>query len=125
LWDYNLTFDVGGSFNNRAIEGWQYEERGGTNDWFHVLATDPAFMDQVSTRYRSLRSGLLSDAEVLARVDRLSAPLAAAAERDFERWPVAEIESFFTFPNGSSWEAQLDAMREWMPARLAWLDSVL
>lgn len=125
LWDYNLTFDVGGSFNNRAIEGWQYEERGGTNDWFHVLATDAAFMDQVSARYRSLRSGLLSDAEVLARIDRLSAPLAAAAERDFERWPVAELESFFTFPNDSTWEGQLDAMRQWMPARLGWLDSVL
>jgi hypothetical protein len=126
LWDYNLTFDVGGSFNNRAHEGFQYAERGGTNDWFHVLAQDAAFMDLVGVRYRSLRVGPLSDAEVAARIDRLSAPLTAAAERDFQRWPVDDVkDSFFSFPDETSWPGQLDALRAWMPARLSWLDSAL
>lgn len=126
LWDYNLTFDVGGSFDNRNVEGWQYQERGGTNDWFHVLAEDAAFMDLVSVRYRELRQGLLSDADVLARIDRLSAPLAGAATRDFERWPVDEVrDSFFSFPDATTWEGQLDALRGWMLARLEWLDSAL
>jgi hypothetical protein len=126
LWDYNLTFDVGGSFNNRALEGWQYAERGGTNDWFHLLAEDAAFMELVRTRYRALRQGLLSDAALAQRIDDLSAPLAEAAERDFARWPIDEVRmSFFSFPDASSWQGQLDAMRAWIPARLAWLDSVL
>jgi hypothetical protein len=126
LWDYNLTFDVGGSFNNRALEGWQYAERGGSNDWFHLLAEDEAFMAQVRTRYRALRQGLLSDSAIDERIDDLSAPLAAAAERDFERWPIDEVRSsFFSFPDATSWQGQLDAMRTWIPARLAWMDSVL
>lgn len=126
LWDYNLTFDCGGSFNNRATEGWQYPERGGTNDWFPRLASNDAFMELVRMRYRALRQNLLSDEALDDRIDALSAPLAEAARRDFERWPIDEVRrSFFSFPEADTWEGQLDAIRSWMRARLAWLDTVL
>jgi hypothetical protein len=126
LWDFNLTFACGGSFGNTAIEGWQFQQRLGSNDWFHILATDADFMARVSARWKQLRGGAFSDSELEALVNKLTAPLKEAAVRDFERWPVESVrDSFFTFPEGDTWEAQLQAIRDWMPERAAWLDSAV
>ena len=129
LWDYDLTFDVGGLFDNRNIEGWQHEQsavRDGVNNrWFQRLLTDPAFAAQVVTRWKSLRQGLLSDAQIDARIDMLSAGLANAAARNFARWPIltdAQVGPFDT-PTQSTWQAQVEHMRAWAKARVAWLDT--
>src|SRR5690606_512970 len=74
-----------------ALEGWQWEDgRPGTNDWFRILPNDPAFMDQVRARWQELRSTLLSDEQLSARLDAEAAPLMNAGPRDLERWPVGE-----------------------------------
>ena len=92
LWDYDLTFDVGGFFDNRNIQGWQHQQsavrNGVNNTWFQRLLTDPAFTAQVVARWKSLRQGLLSDAQVDARINMLTAGLANAAARNFARWPI-------------------------------------
>ena len=128
LWDYDLTFDVGGLFDNRNVEGWQYEQSavrdGVTNTWFQRLLTDPAFAAQVVARWKALRQGLLSDAQVDARIDMLAAPLANAAARNFIRWPIltaSRVEQFDS-PTQATWPEQVDHMRDWIKSRMAWLD---
>lgn len=125
LWDYNLTFGMGFGTNLEVV-GWQFEEREVASDWFRLLGTDPEFLERVSARWRELRATLLSEAELEARLDALAAPLARAAVRDFERWPVAELaEELFQIPSDPTWEGQLQVMREWTSERLDWLDSQL
>lgn len=125
LWDYNLTLGMGFG-TNLDVVGWQFEERNVASDWFRILGTDPDFLARVSTRWRELRTGLLSEAQLDARVDALTAPLANAAARDFERWPVAEVsQGIFQIPDDPTWEGQLDVIRSWTRERLAWLDSQL
>ena len=125
LWDYNLTLGMGFGTNLEVV-GWQFEERNVASDWFRLLGTDPDFLARVSERWRELRTGLLSEAQLEARVDALSAPLANAAVRDFERWPVADVsEGIFQLPDDPTWEGQLAVVREWTRERLAWLDSQL
>jgi hypothetical protein len=125
LWDYNLTLGVGFG-GNRNVEGWQWEEREVASDWFRILGTDPDFLGLVSARWRELREGPLSEAQLGARIERLTAPLTAAAARDFERWPVAEVsQGIFQLPPAPSWEGQLGALREWLIERVDWLDSQL
>jgi hypothetical protein len=98
----------------------------GSNDWYHLLATHPDFMAKVAARWSALRSGLFSEAELEARMAALTEPLSNAAARDFERWPVSVASnSFFSIPSGSTWQAQLQAVRDWIPLRLAWLDSAV
>jgi hypothetical protein len=129
LWDYDLSFDVGGLFDNRNIAGWQHEQSAVrdevSNTWFQRLLTDPAFTAQVVARWKELRQGLLSDAQVDARIDMLTAGLANAAARNFARWPIladGRVGPFDT-PIQPTWQGQIDAMRTWAKARMAWLDS--
>jgi hypothetical protein len=125
LWDYNLALGVGGYFDNTETAGWQMDYRLHTTDWFLALAEDPAFMTAVSARWKELRMGIMSDEALLDRLDAMTAPLAEAAVRDFERWPVASVSSLFELPSGATWESQLESLRSWMTARAAWLDTAV
>jgi hypothetical protein len=127
LWDYNLTFAVGGFFENDQTAGWQYEQerQNMNNDWFPRLVTDPAFVGRIAARWRELRQSLLSNAEIDARINRLTAPLINAANRNFQRWPNlsdSNVEMFVT-PTDPTWEGQVQFMRNWMLERVAWLDT--
>src|SRR5690606_25045398 len=87
LWDLDLTYGVGGGWENLETAGWQYEQTRTpiTNNWMNRLVLDPAFLDLVRARWAQLRQGLLSDAAIDARIARLTAPLVNAAERNFQR----------------------------------------
>ena len=129
LWDFDLTMDVGGFFENRNTAGWQYEQsairNGVNNDWFQKMLTDPAFATRVATRWKQLRAGLLSDAQVDARINALTAGLANAAARNFQRWTIlttARVGPFNTSTQ-STWPMQVEGMRTWVKARMAWLDT--
>jgi hypothetical protein len=89
------------------------------------------------------RAGLLSDSQVNARIDALSAPLAAAAERNFARWGGpggtsttgpprvggfpggGDISELFSSPNAPTYAGQLLAVKYWAAARGAWMDDAL
>jgi hypothetical protein len=127
LWDYDLTFDTGGFFQNRSLQGWQYEQSAmrGCNDWFQRLLADPAFVTRVATRWKELRQGLLSNAQVDARIDGLTAGLTAGAGRNFTRWPnltAARVGPFNT-PTFPTWREHVENMRTWIKGRMAWLDT--
>jgi hypothetical protein len=125
LWDFNLTLGMGFGTNLDPV-GWQFEERNAASDWFRVLGTDPDFLAAVSLRWQELRQGLLSEAELVQRIDGLTAPLAGAAERDFERWPVAEVaQGIFQIPADPTWDGQVQVIKDWLGERLAWMDSQL
>jgi hypothetical protein len=129
LWDYDLSFDVGGLFDNRNLEGWQYAQNAVrdqvSNTWFQRLLTDPAFTAEVVARWKSLRQGLLSDAQVDARIYRLTAGLANAAARNFARWPILTAVRVgpFDTPIEPTWQGQVEHMRAWAKSRMAWLDA--
>ncbi|SDR21825.1 CotH kinase family protein [Thermostaphylospora chromogena] len=127
LWDYDLTFGVGGFFQNDQIAGWQYQQvrQPLANDWFNQLMRDPAFVEQVRSRWQELRRGLLSDTALQDRIDALTRPLTNAAQRNFQRWPnlTAPFVGFFITPTAPTWQGQVQYMQDWMLRRAAWLDS--
>ncbi|MCW6008759.1 CotH kinase family protein [Micromonospora sp. CPCC 205371] len=127
LWDYDLSFGVGGYFNNTQTAGWQYQQtrQPQANDWFQILMRDPAFVADVKARWRELRQGVLSNASLNARIDSLAAPLTNAAQRNFQRWPNLSSPQvgFFQTPTAPTWQGQVQAMRTWLTQRVSWLDS--
>jgi hypothetical protein len=127
LWDYDLTFGVGGYFENANTAGWQYQQTRQpiATDWFTILLSDPAFVDAVQARWQELRRGLLSTEQMNARITALTAPLTAAAQRNFTRWPnlTTRLIGPFITPTDSTWQAQVQQMQNWLTQRAAWLDS--
>ncbi len=127
LWDFDLTFGVGGYFQNDQAAGWQHQQtrQPTANDWFTQLLRDPAFVDQVKSRWQSLRGGLLSTASLQSRADALARPLTNAAQRNFQRWPNLSTQYIgpFITPTASTWQGQVQYLRDWMVRRTAWLDS--
>lgn len=131
LWDYDVIAGVGSSsgFPNLAIEGFQYDSVASrfssTADWFPRLIADPVFHAALVARWKELRAGVLSDAEITARITRLTEGLAAAAERNFQRWDnlTTRRVGVFDTPTHATWEAQVAGMRDWLIARAAWLDT--
>ncbi|WP_205830574.1 MULTISPECIES: CotH kinase family protein [unclassified Microbispora] len=127
LWDYDLTFGVGGFFQNDQTSGWQYQQprQPIAFDWFTQLLRDPAFVDQVKARWQELRRGVLSDAALQSRIDALAQPLTNAAQRNFQRWPnlTTRTIGFFITPTASTWQGQVQYLRDWTLRRAAWLDS--
>jgi hypothetical protein len=114
-----------------ATNPWQYQSTRNINNWYPKLTGDPAFMNEVKARYRELRGNLLSQSQIDARISGLTAQLdAAAVARDYAKWPVSSV-----LPNGRSgivygpsvptWQEQVAAMRTFVHARLAFMDTQL
>ena len=132
LWDYDLSWGNGGIRQNTAIEGWQYPLQSGdskpANDWFIQLNRDPAFVARLADRWRQLRAGELSDAAIDARADELAEPLAAAATRNFTKYPIlnqAHPVVWITTPATATWALQVQYIKQWTHQRAAWIDDQL
>lgn len=134
LWDYNFALGGVGAQNPTPTTssdlGWQYTGASrNVNNWYPKLTSDAAFMTEVKNRYTELRKSLWSDDALTKRMDTLSAPLKQAIVRDYERWPVQGVitssTGFVGGPTTPTWEGQLQVMRDFVKARLAWMDSNL
>jgi hypothetical protein len=147
LWDYNFALGVGTTVTaspaplDATDGGWQFQgatpgslPRRNTSGWYPKLMADPAFLAQVKTRWKSLRQGLLSQAQIEARINMLAAKLpAASVARDFAKWPVSKPFPPATGgggggfklvgPTDPTWEGQVKGMHDFLIARLAWMDS--
>ncbi|WP_438041786.1 CotH kinase family protein [Sorangium sp. So ce128] len=133
LWDYN--FALGGVGAQSATPqsandtGWRFSGTRNVNNWYQKLTADPSFMAQVKARYTALRQTHLSEAAIEQRMNELSAPLSQAVVRDFAKWPVSSViessEGFLGGPTAPTWEGQLQSMRDFLRARLAWMDANL
>lgn len=132
LWDFDLIAGVGAtSANSSNLEttGFQYEASeqrlSVTADWYPLLLADAAFKARLVARYKELRQGALSDAQISSRITALTTGLAGGATRNFQKWDNLTTQriGFFQTPTADSWEGQVTAMRTWLTARLAWLDT--
>jgi hypothetical protein len=129
LWDYNFSLAVGGQGTIDPAGGWQFQGTRNINNWYPKLTSDPAFMTLVKARYAELRQNLLSTAAMEQRITMLSAPLTNAVARDFVKWPVADVyptsNGFVRGPTVATWPEQVQAMRDYVSARLTWMDTQL
>ena len=141
FWDYNFALGVGGRTTINPAPGadeggWQYQGRTAgslpqrnVNSWFPKLMSDPAFVAQVKLRWKSLRSGLLSQASLEQRISTLAGQLdGEAVQRDFAKWPVSTVlpdghNGIVYGPSAATWQEQLKAMQDFVVARAAWLDT--
>ena len=132
LWDYNFTLGVGFDLmglENLDTDGWMYEMNrtrdNPSNDWFFTMVDDPSFHAQLVARWKSLRSGPLSDASLDERIDSLAESISSGASRNFHRWSNLGEQNIDVFrsPATTTWDEQITLLEQWLRERLAWMDS--
>lgn len=139
-WDYNFALGVGGMNTITPTPGtndggWQYQGRTAgslpqrnVNSWFPKLMSDPAFVAQVKTRWKALRANVLSQASLEQRITTITAQLnSASVARDYAKWPVSMVlpnghNGIVYGPSAATWEAQVQAMHDFVVARANWMD---
>lgn len=107
-WDYDRGFC--------CVEGWVWEltHTGWPfPDWWSIMHSDPAFLQQRYCRWQELRQGPWQTAEFLEMVDSLHQLLAEPAARNFERWPELGFADF---------DGNVAFRRALIADRLAWMD---
>ena len=126
LWDYDLAYAAFTGFGAAGVQGWQYQPAFGMagTDWFVKLMQDATFVAKVKARWQTLRLGLLSDAQLSARLTALTTPLTNAAQRNFQRWPNLNTSMVggFSTQVTQTWAEQVQIMRTFLTQRAAWLN---
>jgi CotH kinase protein len=120
VWDFDLAI---GNVNYDGADqtaGWHIRP----TPWFTRLFQDPAFAQKVRTRWAQLKSEGKLDA-VFSHIDMQAQYLQGAQARNFSRWNILNI---YVWPNRvvtGSYAGEVNAMKDWLRARIAWMDTQL
>ncbi len=139
LWDFNLGY---GNANYYGADHWNDFELELLKDqigsdgfqvpfWWYAFFEDSAFTVQTRQRWQDLRQTVLSEEHIFSFIDNTADTLNEAQQRNFEIWvgpgeygggfwPVPDI--FYTF---STYQDEVDYLKEWIGNRLAWMDEHL
>ena len=93
--------------------------------WWSKLLNDPYFANKVKSRWQELRQNELSDKLIFGKIDLLISELETsdAIKRNFERWPIL---GQWIWPNsyvGTTYESEINYLKNWLSQRLTWMDS--
>jgi spore coat protein CotH len=111
-WDYDATF--GRNWNARGVEpnAWL------SNHLFDRLLANAEYSKKFSARWKQLRERQFSVESISQMVDENRATLGDAARRNALRWRTAAG----LYPDQLTFEQDLAQMKDWIAARLKWLD---
>ncbi len=130
LWDYNLAFGNADYYECGLTTGWLVNSIS-PDDWFQIpfwwekLREDPLFNSNLKKRWFSLRENQFSQANIFKIIDSLVNLLSEAQVRNFDQFPVFNQ---YIWPNnfiGSSYEEEINYMKDWIADRLTWIDNQL
>jgi len=123
IWDWNLSFGNASGKQGWAPQGWYWTQLPDDEYlWFGRLFEDPDFEQKYIDRWGALRTNIFATANVLGRVDELAALLNESQARNFRRWPIL---GRYVHPNwyvGQTYRDEIDWMKQWIRARLTWID---
>ncbi len=132
IWDFNLGFGNANYYDVANTQGWhlKYDGFGSNEDflqpfYWEKLFDDAGFKLRMAKRWKEIRTTSLTTEKVLSEVDSLVNLLDKAQQRNFEKWPVLGVH---VWPNsfvGQTYFEEVQFLKNWITARLAWMDSEL
>lgn len=122
IWDFDLCMGNSVWQDGDQTYDWQFAYR--ANKRFHIerLLEDRAFVDQLNDRYAELRQDYLHKDSLFNLIDELVEKLAEPIQRNYEIWPLIDQPIFFEAYKVSSYEEEINYIKDWLSRRLAWLD---
>ena len=133
VWDYDLAFRNADYCDGYLTTGWAYQFNNVCGDdywqipfWWNRFMQDTAFKSNLLCRWKDLRQNVLSNESIFHTVDSVVSLVNEAQQRHFTQWPILGT---YIWPNPqpipSTYSGEITALKNWLTARLAWLDSNL
>lgn len=127
-WDLDLAFGQPTSelnVGNDSPEGWLTTR----STFIENILQNETFQNRLVERWAELRANRFSDASLNRRIDQYLVVLSGAAiDENFSVWPIEEVDftpiydDYSLYPIDSH-AAEVDKVRAWILARLAWMDA--
>ncbi len=112
-WDYDATFGRHWNATRVGADVWL------SNHLFDRLHGDAAFRQRFAARWQQLRDKEFSVATIYRLIDDNAKTLGDAAQRNATRWRTLDGP----YPDRLTFEQDLAQMKEWVVARVKWLDA--
>lgn len=122
IWDMNIGYDNGGRI---PIDDWvinynNHVQRDAWSMlfWWPRLMQDPIFREAVRNRWVELRSGVLSDSRLIAKVDAQANYLLdnGAVERNYNVWSIADAVNY---------QGSVENLKGYLLTRSSWMDDMI
>jgi spore coat protein CotH len=111
-WDYDATFGRNWEASRVGTTAWL------SNPLFERLLGNAEYAQKFSARWKQLRERQFSVESIHRMIDENAATLGEAAKRNALRWRTLNGP----YPDRLSFEEDLAQMKEWVAARVKWLD---
>ncbi len=131
IWDFDQTYGLSTVCSSHVTEGWTYmQNQDGCEDletmpmWWQRLMEDPIFTHHLKCRWETMRQSTFHQDSLYAWLDEHTAFLQNPLERNFQRWDfIGESIWIEPEPIPQTYEAEITYMKNWIAARLTWLDA--
>jgi len=129
-WDFDLAFD--NDQRNYPVNGksdWAYRygsAAGNMKSFVSRLLSDneaDKLLNQLWKEHR--KEGLLDEKTLVAYVDSMAEEIEASANLNFIRWPILDSRVHQNVSALGSFQAEVDVLRNYISARLYWIDNFL
>ncbi len=130
IWDFNLAFGNADYCTKGNPEGFVYRfNKVCPNDhwlvpfWWERLLENRSFRAHLHQRWDELRSGPYETEKILDYIDSVADILdQGPQQRNFTQWPVLGAYVWPNYYVGNSFQEEIDWLKEWVAARLEWMD---
>ena len=129
-WDFDLAFD--NDQRNYPVNGmsnWAYNSgsaAGNMKSFVTRILNDNGADQMLNQLWRENRKeGSLDELTLLNYVDSMANEIEASANLNFIRWPILNTRVHQNVSALGSFQAEVDVLRNYIPARLAWIDNYL
>jgi hypothetical protein len=94
--------------------------------WWSRLLSDQNFVNDMRREYDYQRkNGILKTANLHKLIDSLKTVIEVPQQRNFQKWPIIGT---YVWPSpqpiASSWQGEVNEMKNWLENRLLWLDNI-
>lgn len=131
VWDYNLAFNNANYCNGSLTTGWAYlfnpvcsGDTWQVPFWWDKLVLDTCFKTKLYCKYSEARSTYLDTVNLFKAIDSVATLVNDAKSRQYKRY---SILGTYVWPNPSpyakTYEQENRNMKNWLKARLAWMDA--
>lgn len=111
-WDFDATFGRDWNAHHVSPQRWL------SNFLYDRLLSNGEYRARYVRRWRELRQKQFSEASIIAMIEENARILGEAAQRNAKRWPTTRGN----YPDSLNFEEDLSQMKQFVSARLRWLD---